>query len=149
MPRKQSVNSMVGILICGWAAASASIIFWDHTSLLAIPPWLLLVAAATVAGCYGFKSGFFGTLFAVLIFFIFLVLPLDAASYRASRFNLLCMIAGGTAISYVLSGSLRRREQDHVGQRRQDDSDRVAEQVKDIATVHIHLREEKHEIESV
>jgi uncharacterized membrane protein YccC len=139
MPRKQSVNSMIGILICGWAAASASIIVGDHTSLLAIPPWLVLVVAAAVAGCYGFNSGFLGTLFAALIFFIFLVLPLDAASYRAGRFNLLCMIAGGTAISYVLSGSLRRREHEHVRQRRQDDSDRMAEQVKDIATVHIHL----------
>lgn len=139
MSRKQSINSMIGILICGWAAASTSIILWDRTSLPAIPLWLLLVVAAAVAGRYGFKSGFLGTLFAGLIFFVFLVLPLDAASYRIGCFNLLCMIAGGTAISYVLSGSPRHREQEHVRQRREHDSEQVAGQVKDIATVHIHL----------
>jgi hypothetical protein len=149
MPRKQSVNSMIGILICGWTAASTSIIFWDHTSLPAIPLWLLLAVAAVVAGRHGFKSSFWGTLFAGLIFFVFLVLPLDAANYRIGCFNLLCMIAGGTAISYVWSGSPCPREQEHVCQRREHDSEQAAREVKDLATIRIHLREEKHEIESV
>jgi hypothetical protein len=139
MPRKQSVNSMIGILICGWAAASTSIIFWDHTSLAAIPLWLQLVVAAAVAVRYGVKSVFWGTLFAGLIVFVFLVLPLNAANYRIGCFNLLCMIAGGTAITYVLSGPPRRREQEDAHQRRKHYSEQVAGQVKNITTVHIHL----------
>lgn len=149
MPSKQSVNSMIGILICGWTAASTSIIIWGRTSLPAIPLWLLLIVAGAVAMRYGFKSSFWGTLFAGLIFFVFLVSPLDAASYRIGCFNLLCMIAGGTAVSFVLSGSPRHREQRHACRRRAHDNEQAAREVKDLATVRTHLREEKHEIESI
>lgn len=103
MPGKRNVNSIIGTVACGWVAVSLSLLFWKRSWSSTIPLWFLIVIAA-VALRYGFKSAFLGTLFAAVIFFAFLLSPLGAANDSGSS-NLLYMILGGTAISYVLSAS--------------------------------------------
>lgn len=98
---KRTVNSIIGFLICGWAAASVSLAFCNQKSHTEIP-LLFLVVIGGVAFCYGFRSAFLGTLFAAVIFFVFLITPLEPAGYQTGRLNILFMIVAGaaTAICY-------------------------------------------------
>lgn len=150
MIEKRTVNSTIGVLICGWAAASTSLLFWNQKSRLDLPLWFLFVVGG-VAVCYGFGSAFLGTLFAAVIFFVFLRAPFDHVAVQTGRLNVIYMIVAGAAISYVLSASpllcAHKKQLGCVASGREKHA--PASQWVEATDSNARISEEKHEIESV
>jgi len=148
--KKQTVNSIIGFLICGWAAASTSLLFWNQKSHLGLPLWFLFVVGG-VAICHGFGSAFLGTLFAAVIFFVFLRAPFDQVSVQTGRLNVIYMIVAGTAISYVLSASplLCAEKKKHGCVTSGREKCAPAPHWVEATDSNARISEDKHEIESV
>jgi len=150
VPTKRTVNSIIGFLICGWAAASTSLVFWNHKSRTEVPLWFVFVVAG-VAICYGFGRAFLGTSFAAFIFFAFLIAPLEPLSYQVGRLNVIYLIAAGAAISYLLSASPRfgKQEEHHIRVVSRREKNPPAAHWTETADSTSRISEDKHEIESV
>lgn len=102
-PRLRLVNSAIGFVICGVAAALLAIVFWNsHWQVLA--PIIFILVVVAVALRFGRAVGIAGTLFGAALFALFLYPPFGSlrASGQEARAGLNVLLLGGLVLSYLL-----------------------------------------------
>jgi K+-sensing histidine kinase KdpD len=104
--RLRLVNSAIGLLICGVAASSLAIVFWN-TQLQILAPVLFTFVVVVVAMRFGRVVGILGTLFGAALFALWLYPPFGSlrVSAQQARGSLNALLLGGLVLSYLLGES--------------------------------------------
>lgn len=103
---KANLNSFIGVVLCAWAAAMASIFFHNRGLKYAVPVLFLLFVPMVAVRC-GALAGIIGSLAAALIFAIFLYQPVGSVFVvsKDARASLSWLVLGGLVFSYLLGPS--------------------------------------------
>ncbi|HZR32146.1 MAG TPA: DUF4118 domain-containing protein [Terriglobales bacterium] len=98
------VHPIIGVLICGSAAALTAIRYFGHPAPENLP-LVFLIVVLCVSLRFGVSAGIVGCIVSALIFAVFTYRPIGslAVSDEGARANLGWMVLAGVALSYLLS----------------------------------------------
>jgi K+-sensing histidine kinase KdpD len=108
---KANVTSLIGVVVCAWAAAMLSFFFRGFSSRYLIPLMFLVVILLVAMRC-GVLAGVLGSVIGALIFAFYLYQPIGsvAVENKAARANIAWMLLGGLAFSYLLGSNAGGRQ---------------------------------------
>ncbi|HMF91059.1 MAG TPA: DUF4118 domain-containing protein [Candidatus Angelobacter sp.] len=98
------VNSLIGALVCAVAALGASLLAEGHAWEVSVPLVFSAVVLLTALR-FGARAGIAGTLFAAVIFAVFLFKPLGKLHVASDtgRANLVWMLLLGVVFSFLFA----------------------------------------------